>query len=154
VEFQLVVLHPHQFLPSGLSLQRKTGNLSWTQYIVAADGLLHATQDYADTNSEIFPLLTYPTTREPLEQLNPWFVIMNAGIKFERFSENYGLDKLPTPMGEIAKQTLEIVELIYARIQPSQKYLERVPDQVSEDTKGSTLLRLCGVFQLCRCVRV
>jgi hypothetical protein len=50
---------------------------------------------------------------------------LNAGIKFERFSVNFGLDKLDPSLREIAQQTLKIVELIYRPIEPSPEYLAK-----------------------------
>jgi hypothetical protein len=50
---------------------------------------------------------------------------MNAGIKFARFHENYRPETLHSSMAEIANQTLDIVDLIYKRITPSEAFLAR-----------------------------
>jgi len=123
-EFQLVLLHPYQLLPQQLPLHRRKSDNTWESYIVANDGLLRATLNPDDTDAEEFPKFTYQGNRELKEILNPWFVILNAGIKFDRFRDNYGLDTLPSSMAKIAQQTLEIVDLIYKPITPSKKYIE------------------------------
>jgi hypothetical protein len=95
----------------------------WKSYIVTEDGFLRATRDPDDTDAEGFPTFTFQSSRHQAEELNAWFVIMNAGIEFERFRDNYGLETLHSSMAEIATQTLEIVNLIYKRITPSTVYL-------------------------------
>jgi hypothetical protein len=121
-EFQLVLLHPYQLLPYQLPLHRRGPSGTWESYIVTNDGLLRATLHPGNTDAEEFPKFTFQSSRLPAETLNPWFVIMNAGIKFDRFRDNFGLDTLHSSMAEIAKQTLEIVDLIYKPITPTDKY--------------------------------
>jgi hypothetical protein len=59
------------------------------------------------------PPLTHDTKRKIDEAINVYFLLLNADIKFRRFIENIGLDKLYPEMRAIAKQTMHIVELIY-----------------------------------------
>jgi hypothetical protein len=119
----LVVLHPYQLLPNRLPLFRRRGDHWWASYLVTNDGLLRETSDPEDINAPLFPPLMHSTTRESRDQLNPWFVIMNAAIKFQRFSENYGLDKLHPSMRANAEQTLQILDLLNRNVEPTQKYL-------------------------------
>jgi hypothetical protein len=121
-EFQLVVLHPGQLLPYGLTLRQRDDNIGWVSYLVTDDGLLRQTSDPANIHAPLFPPFSYPTTRPPQEGLNPWFVTMNTAVKFERFSDNYGLDKLPQVLRPIVEQTLKICDLIYQDVSPTQGY--------------------------------
>lgn len=122
-EFQLVSLHPHQLLPNRLPLLRHHGDHGWMSYIATSDGLLRQTTEPEDTSAPLFPPLRYSTSRRQIDQLNAWFVVMNAGIKFERFANNYGLERLDPSIQPIAEQTLRIVDLIYTKIIPTQDYL-------------------------------
>jgi hypothetical protein len=143
-----VLLHPYQLLPYQLPLHRRGASGTWESYIVTNDGLLRATLDPGNTDAEEFPKFTFESRRLPVETLNPWFVIMNAGIKFDRFRDNYGLDVLHSSMAEIAKQTLEIVDLIYKPITPTDKYNQAHASPKKRGTNFSNEAGFVGDRQL------
>jgi len=123
-ELQLVVLHPHQFLPKGFPLARRRQGTDAEHdiFVITNDGYLRRTFDRNDLTAPVFPIEPQETTRQQAgdvnDVLNVWFLILNAEAKFTLHKARYGLDHLPPAIVEVIELTIEIVGLIYARPQP------------------------------------
>jgi hypothetical protein len=126
-EFQLVVLHPDHLLPHGSTLLRYLPDESYTPYKASGDKLLRQVVPESilsthppDLTAPPFPPFHHQTSRDILQTLNVYFVLLNAEIKFQRFAKNIGLDKLHPDMKAVVEQTMEIVRLMYSQPQRSE----------------------------------
>src|ERR1700759_3038715 len=114
-KFELVLLHPNHFLPGNQTLTRYDNNNAQS-YIVAEDGILRRSRE---STSDAFPKLSAPQGRRAGDELNPFLVIMNAGIKFRRFQRwisEGNANTLSPQVKELIRLTLDIVEEIYRPI--------------------------------------
>ena len=118
-ELQLVALYPQHLLPYGKTLSRRNSN-GYSAYKASSDGLLRQVDQASIVSSDPpapdappFSPFTHETKRKIDQAINVYFLLLNADIKFRRFIQNVGLDKLHPEMRAIAKQTMDIVDLIY-----------------------------------------
>lgn len=129
-EFQLVVLHPDHLLPHGSTLLRRMPDGSYTPYKASSDKLLRQVDPESIFSSHPpnltappFPPFHHQTSRDILQTLNVYFVLLNADIKFQRFAKNIGLDKLHPDVKAVVEQTMEIVRLMYSQPQRSEAFI-------------------------------
>ena len=118
-EYELVALYPEHFLPTGriLVILDPTASTRKT-YIPSGDRMLRETQD---PSSPKVPSFSF--TRDPsVSRLNPFAVILSAGIKFRRFFRDIADSPLPEPLPAEATQliskTMELVDLLYWKVTP------------------------------------
>jgi hypothetical protein len=127
---------------------RRNGSHS-TAFIACSDGLLRATVDPDDLTAPEFPTFVQTTTRNPVQALNVWFVLMNAEVKFRRFKQNYGFINLHPSIRAMAEQTIEIADLIYSKPSRSESYrTARVPGGIGRSV--SSRRHLPGTWQAIR----
>jgi hypothetical protein len=131
-DLQLVVLHPWQFLPDGLSITRRrlTGpepkNVS---YMITQDERLRATDNPHDIRAPEFPIEPQQTQRVGKDRLNIWLLLLNAHSKFVLFQNRYGFKGLSDDVLEVINLTIEVVELLYE--QPNAKTDKETTAQAS-----------------------
>jgi hypothetical protein len=99
---------------------------SYTPYKASSDKLFRQVDPESILSSHppnltapLFPPFHHQTSRDILQTLNVYFVLLNADIKFQRFAKNIGLDKLHPDVKAVVKQTMEIVRLMYSQPQRS-----------------------------------
>ncbi|KAF8799475.1 hypothetical protein BYT27DRAFT_7217715 [Phlegmacium glaucopus] len=114
-QFELVALHPEHFLPGGAFLtifNRDAG--TYKTYVPSVDRRLCETP--GDVSCPTPPPFSGPQ-RNHFSRLNPFFVILNAEIKFRRYYRQAEVECPPIPLPddilELMKLTTEVVELIY-----------------------------------------
>ena len=122
-EVQLVALHPQDMLPHGKILLRRNSN----GYRASSDGLLRQVDpvsilslDPPAPDAPPFPPFIHETKRRINQAINVYFLLLNADIKFRRFMQSIGLDKLHPEMRAIAKQTMDIADLMYTQLARSE----------------------------------
>jgi hypothetical protein len=116
-EFELVALHPEHFLPNNTTLTVYGPNGNRKEYVPSADRRLRESRDPA---SPAFPPFRPNTAHRQLkrDRINPFFVILNAELKFRRYftmineREPPGVP-LPEDVLRLMHRTIELVDLLY-----------------------------------------
>jgi len=130
-KYELVALYPEHFLPSGRTLAVFDPTTSTTKtYVPSRDRMLREAQDPSSLQ-----LPSFYFTRGPDElDLNPFLVVLCAGIKFRRFIRDIEasppLRPLPHGVMQLVNKTIELVDLLYHEIKPR------------SETRGETILSL------------
>ena len=114
---QFVPLHPEQICPNDKPLLRRNHESgAYESYVARRDGLFRKTNDPNDTVSPPLHVFEHQSVRSEGEKLNIWLVMLNAEVKFSRFRKNYGLWALHSDLRPAVEETIEIVDLIYRRL--------------------------------------
>jgi hypothetical protein len=116
ITLQFVPLHPYQICPRGWPLLRRDQFGTCRSYLVCEDRLFRETNSPEDVTATPFPTFEHQTERIQKEKLNIWFVMLNAEIKFRRFIKNYGESALHPDLLSVVKETIEIVQLVYKKL--------------------------------------
>ncbi|KAF9557061.1 hypothetical protein CPC08DRAFT_820108 [Agrocybe pediades] len=113
--YELVLLHPHHFLPkkgNALTVFTEHGsNLSGKMYVVSPDGAL---REDSDNIKPRIPAFSSNRTREEKDMLNPFLVVINAEIAFRRLREEV-LSTLCEDYKILIALTIELAAKIYFR---------------------------------------
>ncbi|KAF8521398.1 hypothetical protein BU17DRAFT_87952 [Hysterangium stoloniferum] len=113
---ELVALHPEHFLISGsvLSIYDPLVRLP-KMYVPAPDRRLR--EFPGAINHATLPPFTFTSSRAPAAVLNPFFVILNAEIKFRRYlrqiNSNPPSTPLPNDVLHLINRTIDLVRLLY-----------------------------------------
>ncbi|KAF8800316.1 hypothetical protein BYT27DRAFT_7148643 [Phlegmacium glaucopus] len=118
--YELVALHPEHFLPPGRHLSiYDHSTTSWKSYVVASDRMLRETQD---PSSPSLPAFSHSPACAP--PTNPFLVILNAYIKFQRYNRiQPAPPPLPPHVVQLMTKTNILVSLLYwtPEIRPNTK---------------------------------
>ncbi|KAF4621997.1 hypothetical protein D9613_009562 [Agrocybe pediades] len=111
--YEFVLLHPRHFLQhngSGLPVYTRVENgVSGKFYFASPDGALRAGPD---NDQDLLPPFATEGRPEGVALLNPFLVVIHAGIAFRRFKK-LSLPPLCKHYEELIKLTLDLVEKIY-----------------------------------------
>ncbi|KAF9553431.1 hypothetical protein CPC08DRAFT_767543 [Agrocybe pediades] len=111
--YEFVLLHPRHFLQhngSGLPVYARVENgVSGKFYFASPDGAFRAGPD---NDQDLLPPFATEGRPEGVALLNPFLVVIHAGIAFRRFKK-LSLPSLCEHYEELIKLTLDLVEKIY-----------------------------------------
>ncbi|PPQ73761.1 hypothetical protein CVT26_011879 [Gymnopilus dilepis] len=134
--YELVLLHPRHFFRKGSALTAFTEDgdqLVGKMYFVSPDGAL---REGPDDSKPRFPAFPPDRARASEDMLNPFLVVLNAGIAFRRFMRQPR--RLCAEYMELINLTLELVDLIYYKpvVEAVRKKLQRFHAAFGTDSSG------------------
>jgi hypothetical protein len=114
-EYELVALHPENFLPNGSPLViYDPATQGYKCYVVAQDRCL---REAVDPNSQPFPAFHHRAARGRDQHPNVFLVSLNAEVKFRHYLEVVRTWPPPIPLPDaiftLMHRTLELVDLLY-----------------------------------------
>lgn len=115
VKFDLILLHPALFLPRGqplvaLKTHEPPTYANWT----VVDRELR--EQSSPSDSTPYPPFSYTRRQNSvIDHVNPFLLILNAGLKLRYHEKRYGFGFLTDRQRELALLTLEAYDLIYYR---------------------------------------
>lgn len=113
LEFDLILLHPTLFLSrSQLLLALKSRDpLTYAHWKIIDRDLR---EEDSMPDSEPYPSFSYTSRNKSLDDfVNPFLLILNAGLKLQRHQTKYGFVMLTNRQKELASLTHEAYDLIY-----------------------------------------